>query len=761
MKLGVKPSDTLARFATEVRLARTIAHPNVCRVFDIGEAEHWHYLSMEYVDGETLASVRERIGRLPPEKAIDVARQLCAGLAAAHEHGVLHRDLKPANVMLDGRGRARIMDFGLAMHRGEPVDRIAGTPAYIAPEQLAGEEPTERSDLFSLGLVIYEIITGRRALQARSFVERAGTRLDPRTLSFPSGIEPRVIGIIHQCLAADPLERPRSALHVAGHLPGGDAIAVALADGRVPSPDIVAAAPGHGVVVPAAAAAALSLLIAGLGVVGLRGEILTVGPKGVPKPPEALAERARQLLGRLGHDAKTGDHEFGFETLDNGNRGRIVRFVYRSSPAPLAPFNLLHLVTRFDPPNDTPGMATVTLDTAGRLIGFSRIVTDPRTTAGDTTWADMFQEAQLDFGSFDRIPVEHRPAIPHDDAIAWIRRQPGIEPSHITGATIARMLVAFDTQPTSALERDRRVVTTLRSGIGEGVFWAIVFVIFIGTAAMIRRHLRAGEGDLHGARTLAAVVMILGVLITTLHAHHVRDPIQEFVLLLSLVGWCLLWSAFSWLVYLAFEPHARRLWPRTLITWTRVLSGRFNDAIVGRDLLLGILAGTFVTVVMLLIIMVHQRTPDDTTVVPALQSLRSVRVFVSRVVYLLLDSLQFALASFFLLVLFRVAVRRTWLAVALLMLVNVPMSAWSWTPIAMSYAIGIAGLFCFIVLRLGLFAGVAMLATYRLLTSLPMTLDFDAWYVAQSLLVLLLVLGVALLAFRLTILRAADEAAVT
>jgi serine/threonine-protein kinase len=73
--------------------------------FDIGEAEHWHYLSMEHVDGETLASVRERIGRLPPEKAIDVARQLCAGLAAAHEQGVLHRDLKPANVMLDGRPR--------------------------------------------------------------------------------------------------------------------------------------------------------------------------------------------------------------------------------------------------------------------------------------------------------------------------------------------------------------------------------------------------------------------------------------------------------------------------------------------------------------------------------------------------------------------------------------------------------------------------------------------------------------------------------
>lgn len=162
------------------------------------------------------------------------------GSECGDEHGVLHRDLKPANIMLDGRGRVRIMDFGLAMHPGENVDRIAGTSAYIAPEQLAGKEPTARSDLFSLGLVIYEIVTRTPALRASSFFERAGGTLDHRTLSFPSGIEPRVIEIIRRCLATDPTERPRSALHVAGHLPGGDAIAAALADGRLPPPDIVA-----------------------------------------------------------------------------------------------------------------------------------------------------------------------------------------------------------------------------------------------------------------------------------------------------------------------------------------------------------------------------------------------------------------------------------------------------------------------------------------------------------------------------------------
>src|ERR1041384_7027152 len=96
------------------RLARQVSHPNVCRVFDIGEAEGLHFLSMEYIDGEDLASLLRRIGRLPEDKALEIARQLCAGLAAAHERNVLHRDLKPANVLIDGRGRPQIMDFGLA-----------------------------------------------------------------------------------------------------------------------------------------------------------------------------------------------------------------------------------------------------------------------------------------------------------------------------------------------------------------------------------------------------------------------------------------------------------------------------------------------------------------------------------------------------------------------------------------------------------------------------------------------------------------------
>jgi serine/threonine-protein kinase len=124
-------ASALARFHSEVRIARQVSHPNVCRVFDIGDVDGIPFLSMEYVDGEDLASVVRRIGRLSPDKAIEVARQICAGVAAAHERGVIHRDLKPANVMLDGAGKIRIMDFGLAgiaaSIQGSEIR--AGTPA--------------------------------------------------------------------------------------------------------------------------------------------------------------------------------------------------------------------------------------------------------------------------------------------------------------------------------------------------------------------------------------------------------------------------------------------------------------------------------------------------------------------------------------------------------------------------------------------------------------------------------------------------------
>ena len=155
----------MARFASRARCR--IATCAACTIW--ARVDGAPFISMEYVDGEDLGSLLRRIGRLPGDKAVEIARKLCAGLAAAHEKGVLHRDLKPANVMIDGRGQVLIMDFGLAAiaEQIQGAEVRNGTPAYMAPEQLAGREVIERSDIYSLGLVLYEMFTGKRRGQAR------------------------------------------------------------------------------------------------------------------------------------------------------------------------------------------------------------------------------------------------------------------------------------------------------------------------------------------------------------------------------------------------------------------------------------------------------------------------------------------------------------------------------------------------------------------------------------------------------------------
>src|SRR3984893_8177247 len=240
-------AGALARFHSEVRIARQVSHPNVCRVFDIGDADGVPFLTMEYVDGEDLASLVRRIGRLPSDKAIEIARQVCAGLAAAHERGVIHRDLKPANLMLDGTGKIRVTDFGLASVAAslEGAEAKAGTRAYMAPEQLEGKQVTAKSDLYSLGLVLYEILTGKRAFDATTLPDLMRQR-EKSTPASPStlvrDLDPLVERVSLRCLENDPARRPASALQVAAALPGGDPLAAALAAGETPSPQMVAAA---------------------------------------------------------------------------------------------------------------------------------------------------------------------------------------------------------------------------------------------------------------------------------------------------------------------------------------------------------------------------------------------------------------------------------------------------------------------------------------------------------------------------------------
>jgi eukaryotic-like serine/threonine-protein kinase len=209
-------TDGRSRIVNEVRLARQITHSSVCRVFDIGESDGHLFLSMELVRGEDLARLLKRVGRLPSEKVVDIAHQLCGGIAAAHRQGVLHRDLKPANILIDDDGTVRITDFGIAIPRddGRPHTLI-GTPAYMAPEQLAPGAPlTERTDVFALGVVLYELIAGRHPFGG---VEGSGPPAPPST--FVPDVHPQLERLVLQALSADPRERPVSAEAISAALP--------------------------------------------------------------------------------------------------------------------------------------------------------------------------------------------------------------------------------------------------------------------------------------------------------------------------------------------------------------------------------------------------------------------------------------------------------------------------------------------------------------------------------------------------------------
>jgi serine/threonine protein kinase/tetratricopeptide (TPR) repeat protein len=212
----------LERFLDEVRLARQISHPNVCRVYDVGEVGGSHFLTMELVPGDDLERLLARIGRLPLDKALEMGRQVGRGIAAAHDLGILHRDLKPANLILDAQGEVRVLDFGLAT-LADGTDRalFAGTPAYMAPERLAGEAATVAGDLYALGLVLYRAITGRPAFAGTTVTELLAARREgpPAALSLRiDGLPPAVDAAILGCLAAEPERRPASALVVVAAL---------------------------------------------------------------------------------------------------------------------------------------------------------------------------------------------------------------------------------------------------------------------------------------------------------------------------------------------------------------------------------------------------------------------------------------------------------------------------------------------------------------------------------------------------------------
>jgi len=768
--------DTADRFRNEVRLARRVSHPNVCRVYDLGEFEGNLFLSMEYVDGEDLGSLLRRIGRLPEDKALEIARKLCAGLAAAHEKGVLHRDLKPGNIMLDARGQVLLTDFGLAglADQIEGAEVRNGTPAYMAPEQFSGKEVTVRSDIYSLGLVLYEILTGKRPYESE-LARQQGTPLTPTTLV--KDLDPRVERVVLRCLEAEPSRRPANALAVAAALPGGDPLAAALAAGETPSPEMVAAA-GEGVGLAPRVALAIfaAILMALFAQAVVQYRLNALDKIGFDQSPEVLTQKAKELLRRLGYPDRPADQAIGLD-IENAfvryveqndkpplwnqvlqQRPPLMVFRYRQSAEPMVASEYhddkltAGIVTMSDPPSVLPGRISLQTDLQGRLLHFEAIpsqVLKPSSEVHSPDWNALFAAADLD-------PTQFRPAEPErtwlatsDARSAWTGTWPGttrplrVEAAALRGKPVAFALTGPWNEPDHAGEGGVSLAAWL--------LVAILMLILIAGPMLAIRNYRQSRGDPPGALRLGVFIFCVQMALWIFRGHFTPTLGLLMPLIMSLCS-SLFYGVILWIIYMAIEPYVRRHWPHAIISWSNLLAGHWRNPVVGRDVLLGMaLAAAWLLIGRCSDVWsgAHGGAPN----VGNTDFLLGLRSSIGVALVAVPGAVRSALIFFFVMFLLRVLLRNQWLAAAVFVsifgVLAAPQSAHGW--ITATAALLNFGILAVVISRLGLLSLATGVFVADLLSGLPVTLNTAAPYFEVTILVMAIALAICVWALHTSI----------
>ncbi len=703
---------------------------------------------MEYVDGEDLGSLLRRIGRLPPDKGLEIARKLCAGLAASHAKGVLHRDLKPGNIMIDGRGQVLIMDFGLAALTDTIAARDvqSGTPAYMAPEQLKGKEVSERSDIYALGLVLHEVFTGQRAFKSN---DRSNI---PSAVSVVKDIDPVIDTVIARCLDPDPAKRPQSALALARMLPGGDPLAEALAAGDTPTPAMVAASDNTGSLSVRGAVVCMAAVVIGLlAMPWLSGKSSIVNLTPLPNSPEILKRQAREIAAKLGYpDAPVDDTwSFSAETayqdwakknlkpeefreLVRRGQPRVINFFYRMSPRYMEPRD--RTVTENDPPFIVPGMVNMSLDPEGRLANFRAVppqVVDANAAAQPMNWDKVFEAAGLDRSRWTEVESQELPQFPFDERKAWkgaFEHAPQVR-MRIEAAAWRGRAVSFElfgrwsapvrVQPPTAAQTRLDVVIVV-----------LISIVLLAGSWLAWRNYRAGRGDVSSAVRLG-VIGFLGQLLASVVAVHHVPTVVEGGYLADAIEQGLFNGAITGLLYLAVEPFIRRRWSQSLISWTRFLSGKGRDSMVAGHLLLGVACGVGMAVFSNALgwyrwqqmgALLDAATTTTRRLDPAsLVELLLVGTFAPAVILL---------GLLLLFLLFRLIVRNTWVAAVGVVAL--------WAAVTSDPVVSAVGFGCTMVLmiRFGFLPGVLMYFFYLWVGDAPMTPDLSAWYASRGLFIM-------------------------
>jgi hypothetical protein len=762
--------DRLARFRKEVAVARRVSHPNVCRVYDIAEHGGQPFLTMEFVDGEDLASLIRRVGRVAEEKGVEVARQLCAALVAVHDQGLLHRDLKPANVMLDGRGQVRLTDFGLAAAAGDlsASEVRSGTPLYQAPEQITGRDVTVRSDIYALGLVLYELFTGRRA-----FANAGRDSAPSKPSSHVSNLSPLVEQVILKCLEADPANRPRSAVEVMSRLPGGDPLAAAVAAGETPSPKMVADAPVEGTLRPAVAIGLFAVVFVGLVVTAALNDHFKAY-RAMPLPPPAEMEfKAKAMLRELGytdpprHSASgyTDSEVLGalrsgrFADLPAGERPHLASarpalavFFYRESPRFLGavrqegvnPVGTRDVVSANNPPHDEPGMAGVVLDTHGRLVKLTA-VPNPNAPppAKPVEWGALLKAAGLDApGVLKEVPNPSPPVAPPvfaDRTAVWEGTYPERPEMRVrveAGSYRGRPVYFRISHPELPSPSRPPGVDRPENPYLDAFFALVVLGLLTALGVFAVRNYR--RADVRGALLLGGVLFVAMMLEWAFGGRHLFSVGAGVIRFTQAFATTLYYVVIAVGCYLTLEPVVRRRCPHVLTSWTRLFAGRWHDPLVGRDILIGAAV----------VLVVFDAPVTALLISPGEPAVIEKRTFASPGEHLFFAAgtavgVSWFYSSFF--AVWLAVVRRQWVAFGLLygLLLVIFLSDTGGEPVPVVREALRALAAVVLLARVGMLALVSYLFLLILVLHSPLTLDPSAWYFGASMTYMLAITALA------------------
>lgn len=764
-------TQSINRLLNEVRLARRVTHPYVCQVFDVSEDRGRHFIVMEHVRGEDLATLLRRIGRIPQDKVLVLAQQLCQGLAAAHAKGICHRDLKPANIMIDHAGDIKIMDFGIAASReiDDPAALAGGTPAYMAPEQLASAGSySEQSDVYAVGLVLYEALTGHPAFQAKTIYQLAGMmtkqRPEPPSKLVP-GIDMAVDRAIMSAIEPIPAHRPASALHLATMFPGVDALRMAGQAGVTPPADLVAGAPvgtsihGKSLIFNVLGLCAIMLAI------WLTSDWNSTSIPHTTEPPAIMIEQAKNILDMAGYDETARVADYGYvndptEPVRDQNLLFWYQRVYMTDPPEMTKW-MVHRTAEMRedarlPAMEVFGVACVMLR-FDRTVRHFQIATmypleDVKAAERppEPDWTQWFQAAGLNESRF-RADALTSVTVLADRNRHWVEE--GCDDVTQCREVHAASLTGRPTY--FSLQNDIDKATTLNEelkAIQIQQFWVYLpfqFGLFLIALVLAVLHIRRKKCDLRGSFKLVMLLMITTLLVWIFRFGHVMHPSEIFA------GWyydlIILGPLFVWVFYVGFEPLARRHVPHVLIDWNKMLRLRWRDPGIGKSLFAGALGGAVAT----LASRVDSKIAawqgfvsiDAGMTASVVDSALKLRYVIARCLSLIPTSVTFAIVGLFFFTIIRSLIHRDRVAAGVFALsygllwgVFGYQSPWSFIILA-----PIVGVLSYVILaRRGLLATMTAFWVVFAIEAFPMTTDMLAWYAIPGLTGLILAFAIGL-----------------